>query len=153
MTTAADRVTTLIWTVLLDAGRSDLTDVVAERLARIPGPDLRTRAARALRAVLGAVMPERDAVELLRRGIARDELGLLEDGDRRLVERARDLDADGRRRAVRVVAELLDRVAQVLSAAMPLSSDTTVTASRSELTWRTSGGTDCQPGPATTTVV
>jgi hypothetical protein len=155
MTGLVDRATRLIWTVLLDAGRNDLADVVADRLAGMPGPDLRIRAARSLRAVLGAEMPERDAADLLRRGITRDELALLADADRRLVERCnttRDLDPAGRRRAVRVVAELLDRVAQVLSETM---SDTTAAASRSERTCRTSGGTasGVQPGPATTTVV
>jgi hypothetical protein len=124
----ADRVSRLIWTVLLDAGRSDLADVVADRLAGTPGADLRIRAAGALRAVLGGVMPERDAVELLRRGITRDELALLTEGDRRLVESAsttRDLDAAGRRRAARVVADLLDRVADVLGAARAGAAGTT----------------------------
>jgi len=159
VTGLVDRATALIWTVLLDAGRSDLADVVADRLARMRGPDLRIRAAGALRAVLGGVMAEREAAELLRRGVIRDELALLAEGDRRLVERCnttRDVDAAGRRRAVRVVAELLDRVAQVLSDThMPQISDTTATASRSEQTWRTAGGTasGSQPGPATTTAV
>ena len=35
--------------------------VVADRLARMRGPDLRIRAAGALRAVLGGVMAEREA--------------------------------------------------------------------------------------------
>ncbi|REH34903.1 hypothetical protein BCF44_119179 [Kutzneria buriramensis] len=156
-----DRASRLIWAVLVDAGRCDLADVVADRLAGMPGPDLRIRATGALRAVLGGVMAERDAVELVRRGITRDELALLAEADRRLVERVnttRDVDAAGRRRAVRVVTGLLDRVAQVLSAAhtgMPQISDTTSTAPRSERTCRTSGGTasGIQPGPATTTVV
>lgn len=157
----ADHMTRLIWTVLLDAGRGDLADAVADQLAGTRGADLRIRAIGALRAVLATVLADPEAEELIRRGVMRDELALLTDDDRRLVERVSamsDVDAAGRRRARRLVADLLDRVAQVLRAphgTMPRIASTASTPSLSEHTCRAAAGTDsdAQPGPATTTVV
>ena len=119
----ADRTTRLIWSVLVDAGRSDLADTVVDRLAQTCGADLRSRAIAALRLVFAGVVAEHETEDLLHRGVARDELSLLADSDRRLLEDvSTTVDVAGRRRARRVVADLLDRVDQVLSSthsAMP----------------------------------